>query len=137
MRYTGPMVAHIKAYGGYARIHAHGRIRNVLDQIVAMGADAIDPIEPPPQGDVELAFVRERYGRHLVLFGNIEITDLENLPADDFRPLVRRAIADGARGDGRGFVLMTSASPYGREISARTLHNYEIMVEEIERTGSR
>jgi hypothetical protein len=131
VRYTGPMVKSIKEHGGYARIHAHGRIRNVLDQIVGMGADGIDPIEPPPHGDVELRYVRERYGKHLVLFGNIEITDLENLPGEKFRPLVRKAIAEGTSGDGRGFVLMPSASPYGREISEQTYGNYRIMVEEI------
>jgi hypothetical protein len=136
VRYTGPMVAHIKAHGGYARIHAHGRIRKVLDRIVGMGADAIDPIEPPPQGDVELNYVRERYGRQLVLFGNIEITALEHLPAGQFRSLVRQAIADGTAGEGRGFVLMTSASPYGREISGQTLGNYRIMVEEIVRRSN-
>jgi hypothetical protein len=135
VRYTGPMVSHIKAHGGFARIHVHGRIRNVLDRIVGMGADAIDPIEPPPHGDVELSYVRERFGRQLVLFGNIEITDLENLPGDKFRPLVRQAIAEGTRGKGRGFVLMTSASPYGREISRQTLGNYQIMVEEILGSG--
>ena len=134
VKYTGPMVAMIKAHGGFARIHAHGRIGKVLDKIVGMGADAIDPIEPPPHGDVNLKFVRERYGKQMVLFGNIEIADLENLSGEKFRPLVRQAIADGTTGEGRGFVMMTSASPYGREISAQTMRNYEIMIEEI--TGS-
>jgi hypothetical protein len=46
---------------------------------------------------------------------------------------VRRAIVEGTRGAGRGLVLMTSASPYGREISAQTMRNYEIMVEEVSR----
>ena len=31
-------------------------------------------------------------------------------------------------GSGRGFVLMPSASPYGRELSALTLKNYEMIV---------
>jgi hypothetical protein len=130
VKYTGPMVAMIKAHGGFARIHAHGRIGKVLDKIVGMGADAIDPIEPPPHGDVDLRVVRERYGKQMVLFGNIEITDLENVSAEKFRPLVRQAIADGTTGEGRGFVLMTSAAPYGREISELTFRNYQIMVEE-------
>jgi hypothetical protein len=134
VKYTGPMVKHIKNHGGYARIHSHGRVRKVLDPIVGMGADAIDPLEPPPQGDVELRFVRQHYGKHLVLFGNLEITDLENMPSDQFRLLVRQSIADGTAGEGRGFVLMTSASPYGRDISERTLRNYQIMVEEIEKS---
>ena len=126
------MVHHIKSHGGFARIHVHGRIKKVLDQIVAMGADAIDPIEPPPNGDVELKFVRERYGRELVLFGNLEIRDIESMPTAEFRKLVRESIADGTTGEGRGFVLMPSASPYGREISEQTLRNYQTIIEEIE-----
>ena len=132
VRYTGPMVQYIKSRGGFARIHVHGRIRKVLDQIVAMGADAIDPIEPPPNGDVELKFVRERYGRELVLFGNLEIRDIESMPTGEFRKLVRQSIADGTAGEGRGFVLMPSSSPYGREIAEQTLSNYQTIIEEIE-----
>jgi uroporphyrinogen-III decarboxylase len=132
VRYTGPMVREIKDHGGFARVHVHGRIRNVLDKIVGMGADGIDPIEPPPHGDVELKDVRERYGKQLVLYGNIEISDLEQMSSDRFRLLVRKSIADGTCGEGRGFVLMTTASPYGREISTLTLRNYQIMIEEIE-----
>ena len=54
---------------------------------------------------------------------------IENLPEDQFREKVRRAIDEGTAGDGRGFVLTPSASPYGRTISARTMKNYEVMVE--------
>lgn len=133
VKYTGPMVKQIKKYGGFARIHAHGRIENVLQYIINMDADAIDPIEPPPHGDVELKYLRRKYGKQLVLFGNIEITDIENLQSDDFRKVIKQTISDGTSGKGRGFVLMPSASPYGRNISDLTLRNYQIMVEEVER----
>ncbi len=134
VKYAGPMVKMIKDHGGIVRIHSHGRIKNVLDHIIAMGADAIDPIEPPPQGDVELKFLRKNYGKQVVLFGNIEITDLENMTSGMFREVVRKSIDDGTSGEGRGFVLMPSASPYGRDISERTFRNYQIMIEEAERT---
>jgi hypothetical protein len=126
--YTKPMVDTIKKHGGYPRIHCHGRIKNVLPSMVAMGADAIDPIEPPPQGDVQLADVRREYGADLVLFGNIEVSDIENLDPQDFEKVVLKALRDGTHVKGRGFVLMPSSCPYGREISARTLANYETMV---------
>jgi hypothetical protein len=132
VKYTGPMVRQIKEYGGIVRIHTHGRIKNVLDYIVGMGADAIDPIEPPPHGDVELKYLRSKYGEQLVLFGNIEIADIEYMPDKKFRKVVKQAIADGTSGNGRGFVLMPSASPYGRNISELALRNYQIMVEEAE-----
>ena len=132
VRYTGPMVSTIKRHSGFARVHIHGRVRNVLDAVVRMGADAIDPIEPPPQGDVDLASVRERHGRDLVLFGNLEIADIENAEPNDFENVVRKTLTDGTHGEGRGFVLMPSASPYGRTIGARTLRNYQTMVRCIE-----
>ena len=83
----------------------------------------------PPQGDVELRDVRARHGRQLVLFGNLEISDIENLPTDQFAGKVRQALDEGTAGSGRGFVLMPSACPYGRVLPARTLRNYEKMVE--------
>ena len=132
VRYTGPMVKQIKNYGGIVRIHSHGRVKNVLDYIINMGADATDPIEPPPHGDVELIYLRKKYGKQLVLFGNIEIADIESMPSDIFRKLVKQSIADGTSGEGRGFVLMPTSAPYGRNISEQTLRNYHIMVEEVE-----
>ena len=132
VRYTGPMVREIKKHGGIVRIHTHGRIKNVLDYIVGMGADAIDPIEPPPHGDVDLKYIRGKYGNQLVLFGNIEIADIEYMQSDKFRKVVKQSIADGTSGEGRGFVLMPSASPYGRNISDLALRNYQIMIEEVE-----
>lgn len=132
VRYTAPMVRMIKKGGGFARIHVHGKIRNNLRSIVRMGVDAIDPIEPPHQGDVELSYVRGEYGKDLVLFGNLEIADIENVEPNDFERMVRQTILDGTRGQGRGFVLMPTACPIGRKISARTMQNYETIVRVVE-----
>lgn len=129
VRYDGPMVRAIRAHGGWARIHCHGRLRGILDLIAGMGADALDPVEPPPHGDLELREVRERCGRPMVLFGNLEISDLERLPPGRFREKIRRALEEGTAGEGRGFVLQPSAAPYGRVLTANTLPNYEAMVE--------
>jgi hypothetical protein len=132
VRYVAPMIREIHAQDGYARVHCHGRIRNILDMIAGMGADALDPIEPPPQGDMMLREVRERHGRQLVLFGNIEVTDIEMRPTMQFAELVKRALDEGTTGQGRGFVLLPSAAPYGRTLSPVALHNYECMVRLVE-----
>ena len=128
VRYTAPMIESIRRHGGFARLHCHGRIRSALPHIAAMGADATDPIEPPPLGDVDLGDVRREYGRQLVLFGNLEIRDVENLPPAEFEKVVARSLADGTAGEGRGFVLMPTACPCGRTITPRTMANYETMV---------
>lgn len=126
--YDKQIVDAIHSTGGFARLHSHGRLKNILPSIVKTGADGLDPIEPPQQGDVELKYVRENYGENMVLFGNLEITDIENLPPNEFEKKVYTALNEGTSGSGRGFVLMPSASPYGREITAQTLENYKTMV---------
>jgi uroporphyrinogen-III decarboxylase len=135
VRYDEPMVEMVHRHHGFVRLHSHGNMKGILDHIAGMKVDAIDPIEPPPQGDVELEYVREGYGKQLVLFGNLEVSDIENMPSDRFRELVRGSIRAGTKGEGRGFVLMPSASPCSREISPLTLRNYEIIVEEINHQG--
>lgn len=131
--YVRPMVESIHRYGGFARIHCHGRIREVLDDIVATGCMGIDPIEPPPQGNVSLAYVRERYGRQLVLFGNLEASDIENLTPEQFERKVWTALEEGTQGEGRGFLLQPSACPYGRKLSEKTLTNYHVFVDTVDR----
>lgn len=130
--YTRPIVELIQGHGGYARIHSHGKLKDVLDHIADTGCMGLDPIEPPPQGDVDLAFVRERYGRQMVLFGNLEANDIEMLSTDAFEEKIKRALDAGTSGGGRGFVLMPSASPYGRKLSDTALRNYEKMIEVVE-----
>ena len=129
VKYVKPMVDMIQKYGGYARIHCHGNIRHVLADIVETGCVAIDPIEPPPQGDVELSYVREKYGRYFTLFGNLEASDLENLAPGEFEKKIMKTLNEGTAGIGRGFVLMPSACPYGRKLSPNVMKNYEKMVE--------
>ncbi len=127
--YDTPMVKAIQKYGGFARIHSHGRLKDILHHIAATGCVGLDPIEPPPQGDVELSFVREKVGNQMVLFGNLEASDIENLPTPQFEKKIITAIREGTAGQGRGFVLMPSACPYGRVLSPLALANYRKMVE--------
>jgi hypothetical protein len=93
-----------------------------------MGVTAIDPIEPPPQGDIELEYVRREYGKELVLFGNIEVADIENCEPGDFEKIVEKSLIDGTSWEGKGFVLMPSSAPYGRMIKPIVMANYETMV---------
>jgi uroporphyrinogen-III decarboxylase len=130
--YDKPMVESIQKHGGFARIHSHGNLEKILDHIAEIGCVALDPIEPPPQGDVELAYVRKKYGNQMVLFGNLEATDIENLPTPKFEQKIITALKEGTSGSGRGFVLMPSACPYGLKLPPLAMANYEKMVELVE-----
>jgi uroporphyrinogen-III decarboxylase len=135
VRYTQPMVETIQRYGGYARLHSHGRLKNILSMIAEMGVSGLDPVEPPPQGDMALIDVRRQVGEQIVLFGNIEASEIELLPPPEFEARVRQALEQGTAGEGRGFVLMPSACPYGRRISESVLENYRTMVRLVHEWG--
>ena len=118
----------IQKYGGYARIHSHGRLRGIINLIAKMKPDGMDPLEPPPQGDMTLEEIKKIIGRDTVLMGNIESSDIENLEPPEFEKKVAVALKEGTEGEGRGFILHPSSCPYGRTITPRTLANYETMV---------
>jgi uroporphyrinogen-III decarboxylase len=125
--YTAPMIERIHARGCLARLHCHGYLRQVLPMIVEMGADALDPVEAPPSGDITLAEVKRLYGEKLCLFGNLQLRDLETLPAADMRRLVQQAMAAGKLGG--GFVIMPTASPIDADLSPITERNYRVFIE--------
>lgn len=133
VRYVRPMIEAIQRTGGFARVHCHGKLSLILEDIAGMGADALDPIEPPPQGDVRLLDVRRRYGAQMTLFGNLESSNIESLRTDQMREKALRALEEGTAGEGRGFVLMPSACPYGQHVSEQTVANYEAIVGVAER----
>ena len=128
VKYTRPMVDCINKHGGFPRIHCHGRLRNILPLILKMNPAGIDPVEAPNQRDIELRDVRREYGGDLVLFGNIEVRDLVHMEPSRFEKLVARVLEDGTNGRGRGFVLMPTAAPAGRNLGPYTLENYETMI---------
>jgi hypothetical protein len=112
----------IKEAGGFARAHCHGRIGNVVDQMAAAGAEGLDPIEPPPDGDIEMGEVKRLYGERLCLFGNLELKELAFASRRRIDALVRKAMEEAK--DGGGFVLMPTAAPINVPLSRRTEENY-------------
>lgn len=125
--YLHDMVDLIHKYGCYARVHSHGKIAQVLDMIVESGADATDPVEPPPDGDISLSEIKERYGDKLILFGNMELKYLEQETPAEIRQRVREIMEEGKPGG--GMVLMPTAAPINVPLSPRTEENYLAFIE--------
>ena len=109
------------------RIHSHGKISKVIEQFAMLDADGLDPIEPPPDGDMELADVKKLYGKKFCLFGNIELKELEFSSRERIDYLVKKAMY--AAKEGSGFVLMPTAAPINVPLSAKTEENYFQMIE--------
>jgi len=116
------MVDIIHGAGAKARVHCHGRIGRVLDMILETGGDGLDPCEPPPDGDIDLAEVKRRcLAAGVSVWGNLELKLFENGTPDGVRQEVKR-IMEQAK-DGGGFVLIPTASPAGALLSPRTEAN--------------
>lgn len=111
--YDGEMMRRIKAADPQAAItvHCHGKVRTLLDSFVEMGVDFTDPVEPPPQGNVDFAEAKRKYDGKLVLEGNMEFLFMETLQPDDIEELVRSAIEDGGK---QNVILCASAGPHQR-----------------------
>jgi uroporphyrinogen-III decarboxylase len=111
--YDGEIIRRIKAADpeSLIHVHCHGRVGTPLDSFVEMGVDSIDPVEPPPQGDVDMAEAKRTYDGRLVFFGNIAFADMETRTPEEIEEQVRRAIEDGGR---ENVVLCPSATPHER-----------------------
>lgn len=132
--YVRRYVEMIREAGAYARIHCHGCIGQVLGSIASMEPDALDPIEPPPDGDVTLAEVKRRIGDRVCLMGGIELRDLENVRPGEMDRIVREALAAAKKG-GR-YVIMPTAAPINIPLSPRTERNYLEFIDAALRHGA-
>lgn len=76
--YDIPLIESIHRYGAIAYYHNHGKVKRFLDDLKALGMDALDPLEAPPWGDVELKEAQKRIGDAVCLVGNLDDMEILN-----------------------------------------------------------
>jgi len=122
--YDRELIRLLHQYGGKARLHSHGKVKRVLGSFARIGIDATDPLEPPPDGDVELGQAREMLGSQVTLMGNIEERLFEIGSENDVENAVKRAIEEGASAG--PFILcptaMPLATPLDKRVQANIIH---------------
>ena len=109
VRYDRRLTDVIHESGGIVWVHSHGYMNDVLEGFVEAGVDCLQPLEPPPHGDLVLADAKRRVGGRLCLEGNLECHDFDNLDAEAMRERVRKAIADAAPAG--GFIVACASGP--------------------------
>ena len=111
--YDGEIMRRIKERdpAGLIHVHCHGHVATLLDSFVAMGVDSTDPVEPPSQGNIDIAEAKVKYDGKLVFLGNIEFLDMETRTPDEIEALVRHALTDGGT---KNVILYPSAGPHER-----------------------
>ena len=90
--YDKKLIDLIHDAGAYAWIHCHGKVRDFLDRFASMGCDMLNPIEPPPMGDVSLQEAFSIANGRMALEGNIEIGDIMTATSDEIRYYIDRAL---------------------------------------------
>ena len=86
--------------------HSDGNLYPILDELVGLGIDGLNPIEPQV---MDIGDIKRRYGGRVYIQGNVDCTWILPYGAEeDVRRDVRRCI-DAAAGGG-GFVLSESNS---------------------------
>jgi len=125
--YIRDMTELIHRYGGLVRIHCHGKVDKALDDILSSGADALDPCEAPPSGDISLRELKNKVEGRMCLFGNLQLMLLECANAGEVRDTVRRCMEDAK--EGGGYVIMPTAAPINIPLSPKTEENYHVFID--------
>jgi uroporphyrinogen-III decarboxylase len=83
--------------GGRVWVHCHGKMKPVIERFAEMGVDALNPIEPPPMGDVTMDEAFGIVGDRMALEGNIESHDLMTGTKEELRKKIHETL-DAGRG---------------------------------------
>ena len=83
-----------------------------LEKFADMGIDAVEPLEPPPYADVDLAEAKRLVGDRMLLSGNVASQAFVFAEPEDVEEMVREAIEAAA--EGGGFTLRMTGGGGGR-----------------------
>jgi len=127
-RFDKPLIDSIHEAGASVWVHCHGNMSRVLERFVEMGVDVLNPVEPPPMGDITLSEAFAAIGHRMGLEGNIETHDLMTASPERVRELVREAIEAGR---GYRFILCPSSGFMPMRLpSPLFIRNLRVFIEE-------
>ncbi len=128
------LIERIHRKGCLVHLHSHGKVNNFLEKFADMGADALNPLEPPPLGDVILSEAKKRVGHRMCLVGNIQYDELRSYSTEEVRQRVKGCIRDAA--EGGGFMLMPCACFYESPIPKKISDNWIEMIKACREYGA-
>ena len=105
--YDKPICDMVHNAGSYVWMHCHGKVRKLLERYIKMGIDILNPLEPPKNGDVDMAEVAKTFKGRIGLEGNIEMQDILLEDTDILRESIRSCVEAGKE-SGR-FILCPSS----------------------------
>ena len=98
------------------------------------GIDAIEPLEPPPQGNISLTDLTRIAGDRISLMGYIQDQDLYLLSEDEVREHVRE-IARHVEGNS-GYICCPTCTPFQHPPTDKYVTNYLAFLDESEKVNA-
>ncbi len=120
--YQSRLVEMIRRRGFIACLHCHGRVRRALGEVLRCGFDVLEPIEPPPQGDIDLNGLRRTVGQALTLMGYVQDQDLYTATPAQVRDHVAAIVA--TVGGGSRYIATPTCTPFAFPPPPRYVANY-------------
>lgn len=117
--YLAQLCAGYRELGFYSIKHTDGNIMPIVDQLVAAKPDALHSLDP--QGGVDIAEVKRRYGDQVCLIGNVNCGLLTSGTEEEIVESSRYCIRHGMPGG--GYIFSTSNCAF----TGLPLERYEIM----------
>ena len=123
--YARSLFAEIRRLGMIGVYHSDGNVGTLLEAIMALGAHALQSIDPMAGMDIE-GMKQQTQGR-LALWGNVQCNLLQEGPEEAIRRSARYCLTHASPGS--GYVFMASNSIF----AGMPLANYHVMQDEYAR----
>lgn len=108
--YQRELVGIIKEAGQLCSVHCHGKIGSVFEEFIDIGADVLEPLEPPPQGDIHLEEALSMSEGRICLMGYLQDQDFYTLSTDEIKKKVEEICRlVGVR---TGYIMTPTATPF-------------------------
>jgi uroporphyrinogen decarboxylase len=126
--YLARLTKGYRELGFYVIKHTDGNIMPIIDQLVETNPHALHSLDP--QGGVDIAEVKRRYGERVCLIGNVNCGMLDTGTDAEVVESARYALRHGMPGG--GFIFSTSNCVY----TGMRLARYELMLDVWRREGN-
>ena len=123
----------IRKAGHFHSIHCHGKVKIVFEEFLKIGNDVLEPLEPPPQGDITLKDALNKARGRMCLMGYIQDQDLYTSTPEEIRAKVH-SICQLVKGR-TGYIMTTTATPYMIPPPEKFVRNYIEFVKAAEEYG--
>lgn len=112
-------------------VHCHGRVRDAVPELIAAGVDALEPIEPIPQGDIDLAELLDTYGSDISFMGHVQDQEFYTAAPGHFTRWVE-SVARAVNGRS-GYIMSPTCTPFDFPCTDTYRKNYVEWLEAAER----